>query len=244
MSVLHQARPSAGRDDVPGRAWRVRLQTVSGRLCSRTTSARRASIAHSMSCGRAVVLLGALGQRRDLPGPRRRSAPGCARRSSSTSRSVTQPAGQVGDELDLLAAQPSSSTTSSMTLSTSRLSGVTVPLTTLSPSPKLASIAIFERSPLDGFSVIATPAARAGDHPLDGDAHLDVVVRDAAVRAVGDRAGGEQAAPSSGGRARRPRRRRRPTGTCPAGRRSVASAPSSAVALERTATGTSSPSAA
>jgi hypothetical protein len=51
---------------------------------------------------------------------------------------------------------------SSMTLSTKNASGVTVPLTTPSPTPGAASTAIFERSPLAGLSVIATPAARAG----------------------------------------------------------------------------------
>ena len=48
-----------------------------------------------------------------------------------------------------------------MTLSTCRLSGVTSPETTSSPSPHAASITIVERSPLDGSTVIATPAVFA-----------------------------------------------------------------------------------
>src|SRR5574342_229910 len=51
-------------------------------------------------------------------------------------------------------------TMSSVILLTRKLSGVTIPETTLSPSPQLASIAMLERSPLDGLRVNITPAVR------------------------------------------------------------------------------------
>ena len=47
-----------------------------------------------------------------------------------------------------------------MTLSTRKLSGVTSPLTTASPKPQDASMAICDRSPFSGLRVNATPAAR------------------------------------------------------------------------------------
>ena len=47
-----------------------------------------------------------------------------------------------------------------ITLSTRKLSGVTSPLTTASPKPQDASMAICDRSPLVGLRVNATPAAR------------------------------------------------------------------------------------
>ena len=49
---------------------------------------------------------------------------------------------------------------SPITLSTRKLSGVTEPLTTASPSPHEASIATWERSPFSGLSVKATPDVR------------------------------------------------------------------------------------
>ena len=49
---------------------------------------------------------------------------------------------------------------SPITLSTRKLSGVTEPLTTASPSPHEASIATCERSPLRGLRVNATPEVR------------------------------------------------------------------------------------
>ena len=49
---------------------------------------------------------------------------------------------------------------SPITLSTRKLSGVTEPLTTASPSPQEASMATWERSPFSGLSVKATPDVR------------------------------------------------------------------------------------
>ncbi|MNW63141.1 hypothetical protein D3C74_413200 [compost metagenome] len=51
--------------------------------------------------------------------------------------------------------------TAKVTLSSWMLSGVTVPETTISPTPQDASTVILERSPLVGSRLMATPAVLA-----------------------------------------------------------------------------------
>ena len=84
-----------------------------------------------------------------------------ARRSGSTSRSTSAPRSRVGHQLGVLVADVLAHDRRASPCRARRLSGVTWPETTISPTPHEASTTILERSPLVGSIVIATPATRA-----------------------------------------------------------------------------------
>ena len=79
------------------------------------------------------------------------------RRSASISTFSTAPSAVSRYSIPL--SEISRATTSRSTLSIRKLSGVTSPATTASPSPQEASMATCDRSPVVGFRVKATPEA-------------------------------------------------------------------------------------
>ena len=103
-----------------------------------------------------------------MPPPRRRGRPARCRRPAALA--PRRPCRRAGARRP----RPVAS-------STTRWSGFTVPETTASPSPGLASSTARCRRPLTGSAVNSTPATLRVDHPLDDDGQPHAGVVDAGL---------------------------------------------------------------
>ena len=115
-------------------------------------------------------------------------------RSSSTSHSSTTPLSVR--RYSIVLGEMVRETTSWITLSTRKLSGVTSPDTTASPKPHEASMAIWTAVAIGGVEREGDACRLGLDHLLDPDAHRDDLVVVARLVAVGNRAVGEDRRPA------------------------------------------------